>query len=166
VGIVLDGEARAGGGYAAELSAEDKARQARMLADHCAGMDVVVTTALIGGVTAPKLLDEAIVRTLKPGSVIVDLGADGGGNCTLSRPGSTVTVGGVRILAPLNLPATLPHHASMLFGRNLLNFVTAFWAPGGPAPVPDWEDDILKACAIVRDGQVVHGPTRKAMGEA
>jgi H+-translocating NAD(P) transhydrogenase subunit alpha len=163
VGIELKQSAQAGGGYAAELSAEDKALQAKMLADHCAGVDVVITTALIGGVLAPKLIDEAIVRSMKPGSVIVDLGADGGGNCTLSKLGGTLDVGGVRILAPTNLPSTLPHHASMMFSRNLLNFLLAFWNKDEGRFGLDWEDDILKGCVITRDGQVVHALTLKAM---
>ncbi|WP_243303656.1 Re/Si-specific NAD(P)(+) transhydrogenase subunit alpha [Geothrix oryzisoli] len=163
VGIDLKQAASAGGGYAAELSAEDKALQARMLADHCAQVDVVITTALIGGVFAPKLLDEAIVRSMKPGSVIIDLGADGGGNCTLSKLGGTVEVGGVTIVAPLNLPATVPTHASMLFSRNLLNFMTAFWDKEAKRFNLDWADDILKGCAVTHEGKVVHGPTLKAL---
>lgn len=161
--VGIEVQASAVGGYAAELSAEDKARQAKMLADHCATVDVVITTALIGGVMAPKLLDEAIVASMKPGSVIVDLGADGGGNCTLSKVGGTVQHGGVTILAPTNLPSALPHHASQLFARNLLNFVTTFWDKEAKAFKLDWEDDILKGCVITRDGQVVHGLTQKAL---
>ncbi|MFN8009900.1 MAG: Re/Si-specific NAD(P)(+) transhydrogenase subunit alpha [Holophagaceae bacterium] len=161
--VGIEVQASAGGGYASELSAEDKARQAKMLADHCATVDVVITTALIGGVMAPKLLDEAIVATMKPGSVVVDLGADGGGNCTLSKVDGTVEHGGVTILAPTNLPSALPFHASQLFARNLLNFVTAFWDKEARAFNLDWEDDILKGCVITRDGQVVHGPTQKAL---
>jgi NAD(P) transhydrogenase subunit alpha len=163
VGIELAKSAQAGGGYAAELSDEDKARQARMLAEHCATVDMVVTTALIGGVTAPRLIDEAIVRTMKPGSVIVDLGADGGGNCTLSKLGGTALVGGVKVLAPLNLPATVPYHASMLFARNLLNFISAFWDKDGKRFKLDWDDDIQKGCCVTRDGQVVHGAARQAI---
>ena len=163
VGIDLAQSGSAGGGYAKELSAEDKVLQAKMLAEHCATVDVVITTALIGGVFAPKLLDEAIVRSMKPGSVIVDLGADGGGNCTLSQLGGTVTVGGVKILAPLNLPASLPTHASTLYARNLLNFLTAFWDKEGKTFNLDWTDDILKGCAVTHEGQVVHEPTLKAM---
>ncbi len=166
VGIDLQQAASAGGGYAAELSAEDKALQAKMLADHCAQVDVVITTALIGGVFAPKLLDEGIVKSMKPGSVIVDLGADGGGNCTLSKLGGTVNVGGVTILAPLNLPATVPTHASMMFSRNLLNFMTAFWNKETKTFNLDWTDDILKGCAVTHEGQVVHGPTLKALDQA
>lgn len=163
IGIELGQSAQAGGGYAVELSAEDKARQAKLLADHCATVDVVITTALIGGVFAPKLLDEAIVQSMKPGSVILDLGADGGGNCTLSNLGGTVMVGGVKIVAPLNLPSTLPNHASMMFSRNLLNFMTAFWKPDEQRFDLDWNDDILKACVVTHEGKVLHGPTLKAI---
>ena len=163
IGIELAQSAQAGGGYAAELSAEDRARQAKLLADHCAQMDVVITTALIGGVVAPKLIDEAIVRSMKPGSVIVDLGADGGGNCTLSRPGERVVVGGVQILAPLNIPSTVPHHASMLFSRNLLNFMLAFWDKDEKRFKVDWDDDILKGCVVTHEGKVLHGATLKAL---
>ena len=161
IGIELARSAQAGGGYAAELSAEDQARQARMLAEHCAQVDMVVTTALIGGVVAPRLIDEAIVRSMKPGSVLVDLGADGGGNCTLSQLGGTVTVAGVTVLAPLNLPATLPYHASMLFSRNLLNFSTAFWDKPESRFKLDWDDELQKGCCVTHDGKVVHGPTLK-----
>jgi len=165
VGIELSQGASAGDGYATELSAEDKARQAKLLADHCATVDVVITTALIGGVFAPKLLDEDIVRSMKPGSVIVDLGADGGGNCTLSKPGETVEAHGVKIVAPLNLPATMPTHASMLFSRNLLNFMTAFWDREAKRFDLDWDDDILRGCAVTHEGKVVHGPTQQALNQ-
>ena len=163
IGIELQQNTQAVGGYAAELSAEDKARQAKMLADHCAQVNVVITTALIGGVVAPKLLDEAIVKSMKPGSVIVDLGADGGGNCTLSKIGGTVEVGGVKIIAPTNLPSSLPHHASMMFSRNLLNFMMAFWKKDENRFDLDWNDDILKASVVTHDGEVMHGPTLKAL---
>ena len=100
VGIELKQDAAAGGGYAKELSAEDQQRQRELLIAECAKSDVVITTALIGGVFAPRLLSAETVRTMKPGSVIMDLAADGGGNCELSKPGETVTVNGVTILAP------------------------------------------------------------------
>ena len=151
------------GGYAGTLSDEDKARQAKLLAEHCATVDAVITTALIGGVLAPKLLDETIVRSMKPGSVIIDLGADGGGNCTLSRLGECVLVDGVKILAPLNLASSVPFHASQLFSRNLGNFLLAFWNKDAGRFDLDWNDDILKACVITRDGEIVHGPTRAAL---
>src|SRR5438552_9953690 len=123
VGIELKESAAAGGGYAKELSEEDRRRQSQLLAQECAQSDVVITTALIGGVFAPKLIFADTVRTMKPGSVIVDLGADGGGNCELSKPGETVQAGGVTILAPVNLPSTMPYHASLLFSRNLTAFI-------------------------------------------
>jgi len=163
VGIELKAGATAGGGYAGELTPEDRARQARMLAEHCAGMDAVITTALIGGVRAPRILGREIVESMRPGTVIVDLGADGGGNCELSRPGSTVVHGGVRILAPLNLPASMPQHASTLFARNLLNLLQAFWDGEARAFHPDWDDPILQGCAVVRGGEVVHRPTLEAL---
>ena len=90
-------------------------------------------------------------------------GADGGGNCTLSQLGATAVVNGVTILAPLNLPATVPTHASMLFSRNLLNFMTAFWDKEAKRFNLDWADDILKGCAVTHEGQVVHAPTLKAL---
>jgi NAD(P) transhydrogenase subunit alpha len=161
VGIDVGQAASAGGGYARELSEKDRARQAQLLAEHCATVDVVITTALIGGVVAPKLLDEKIVALMRPGSVIVDLGADGGGNCTLSRPGQTVVAHGVTILSPLNLPATVPHHASMLFSRNLQNFFTAFWNKKDQKLDLSFDDDILKGAVITRAGEIVHAATKK-----
>jgi NAD(P) transhydrogenase subunit alpha len=164
IGLDLGPGAQGQGGYAAALSAEDRARQAQLLAEHCAQVDAVITTALIGGVTAPVLLDEAILRTMRPGSVVVDLGADGGGNCTLSSLGGRVETEGVTILAPLNLAATMPVHASQLFGRNLVNFLLAYWEPEAGRFDLDWEDGLLKACAITHAGQLLHGPTREALG--
>src|SRR5437773_2832383 len=110
VGIELKDSAAAGGGYAKELSDEDKRRQSELLAQECAQSDVVITTALIGGVFAPRLISQVTVKRMRPGSIVVDLGADGGGNCELSKPGETVYVGGVAIISPLNLPATMPYH--------------------------------------------------------
>lgn len=161
VGIELKASAAAGGGYAKELSAEDKARQAQLLADQCAQSDVVITTALIGGVWAPKLIDDAIVRNMKPGSVIVDLGADGGGNCTRSKLGQdTTTEHGVKIIAPLNLPATMPTHASTLFSRNLTNFVLAFWKE--KSFTLDLNDDIQKGAIVTHNGEILHAKAKEA----
>jgi NAD(P) transhydrogenase subunit alpha len=161
VGVELTQSASAGGGYARELSEEDKARQREMLAEQCAISDVVITTALIGGVFAPKLLTADVVRRMQPGSVIVDLAADGGGNCELSRPGETVVEGGVRILAPLDLPSTMPTHASLLFSRNVAAFVQAFTKD--KAFHLDLTDDIQKASIITHGGEVVHAQTRQAL---
>jgi H+-translocating NAD(P) transhydrogenase subunit alpha len=161
VGIELGEAASAGGGYAKELSEADKARQREMLAAQVAQSDVVITTALIGGVFAPKLITAEMVRSMRPGSIIVDLAADGGGNCELSRPGETARVGGVTILAPLNLPATLPLHASLLFSRNLTAFVLAFTKD--KAFQLDFNDDIQQGAVITHEGEVRHARTRDVL---
>jgi len=163
VGIELKESAAAGGGYAKDLSDEDKARQREILAAQVAQSDVVVTTALIGGVFAPKLITGDMVRSMRPGSVIMDLGADGGGNCELSRPGETVTVGGVAVMAPLNLPASMPLHASLLFSRNLTAFLQAFTKDGGFQL--DLNDDIQQGALITHAGEVRHARTREALAK-
>jgi NAD(P) transhydrogenase subunit alpha len=164
VGIELKDSAAAGGGYAKELSEEDRQRQSQLLAEECAHSDVVITTALIGGVFAPRLITAETVKTMKPGSVIADLAADGGGNCALSKPGETVHIDGVTILAPLNLPATIPFHASLLFSRNLTAFVQAFTKD--QAFQLDFSDDIQQGALITHDGDVKHARTRDAMQKA
>ena len=161
VGVELKEDASAGGGYAGELSEEDQARQREMLVDELAKSDVVITTALIGGVFAPRIITRDMVRSMRPGSIIVDLAADGGGNCEASVPGETVEVAGVRIMAPLNLPATVPEHASLLFSRNLTNFIEAFSTEG--TFEVDAEDEIQAGCLITRDGEIVHARTRDAL---
>ena len=161
VGIELGEAASAGGGYAKELSEADRTRQRELLAAQVAQSDVVITTALIGGVFAPKLITADMVRSMRPGSVIVDLAADGGGNCELSRPGDTARVGGVTILAPLNLPATMPLHASLLFSRNLTAFVLAFTKD--KTFQLDFGDDIQQGAVITHDGEVRHARTRDAL---
>jgi H+-translocating NAD(P) transhydrogenase subunit alpha len=161
VGIELSESAAAGGGYAKELSEEDRKRQADLLAAECAQSDVVITTALIGGVFAPKLISADTVRKMKPGSVIIDLGADGGGNCELSTPGASVKVGGVTIIAPLNLPSTVPYHASLLFSRNLTAFLTAFTKD--KTFHLDFNDDIQQGAVITHGGEVKNARTRDAL---
>jgi len=161
VGIELKESAAAGGGYAKDLSDEDRRRQREVLAQQCAQADAVITTALIGGVFAPKLITADIVKSMKPGSVIVDLAADGGGNCELSRPGETIRVGGVTILAPLNLAATMPSDASLLFSRNLTAFVQAFTTD--KAFKLDLNDDIQQGALITHDGAVTNARTREAL---
>jgi len=161
VGVELKESASAGGGYARELTEADRIRQRELLAEQCAMADVVITTALIGGVTAPRLITAAMVQRMRPGSVIVDLGADGGGNCEVSRLGDSVLVNGVRIVAPLNLPATMPTHASLLFARNLTAFIQTFTKDR--SFVLDLSDDIQKASIITRDGEILHARTKEAL---
>lgn len=164
VGIELQESAAAGGGYAKELSEEDQQRQRELLVAQCAQSDAVITTALIGGVFAPRLISAEMVRSMKPGSVIVDLAAEGGGNCELSRPGETVVESGVTILAPLNLPSTMPLHASLLFSRNLTAFVQAFTKD--KTFQLDLTDDIQQGAVITHDGTVKHQRTQDALRKA
>jgi proton-translocating NAD(P)+ transhydrogenase subunit alpha len=161
VGIELHESAAAGGGYARELSAEDRRRQSQLLTEECGRSDVVITTALIGGVFAPRLIDASTVDRMKAGSMIIDLAADGGGNCELSKPGETIQAGGVTIVAPLNLPATMPSHASLLFSRNLTAFVLAFTR--SKMFQLDFSDDIQQGALITHDGEVRHDGTRQAL---
>ena len=164
VGIELTESASAGGGYAKELSEEGKARQRELLAQQCAAADVVITTALIGGVFAPRLITRDMVQRMRAGSVIVDLAADGGGNCELSRLGETAVEYGVKILAPLNVPAAMPTHASTLFSRNLTAFLQAFTRE--QAFQLDPADAIQQGALITHAGQVVHARTKEALAKA
>jgi NAD(P) transhydrogenase subunit alpha len=164
VGMDLEDTATGGGGYARELSAADRKRQNQLLAEECATSDVVITTALIGGVFAPKLVTADTVKSMKPGSLIVDLAADGGGNCELSKPGETVHLGDVTVLAPLNVPATVPYHASLLFSRNLTAFVQAFTKD--KTFQLDFTDEIQQGALITHRGEVKHARTRDALQRA
>ncbi len=164
VGIELKESAAAGGGYAKELSEEDKARQRELLAEQCAAVDLVITTALIGGIFAPKLITREMVQRMRPGSIIVDLAAEGGGNCELSRPGETVVERGVKIMAPLNVPSGLPTHASTLFSRNVTAFLQAFTKD--KTFQLDLSDEIQQGALITHAGQVVHARTKEALAKA
>jgi NAD(P) transhydrogenase subunit alpha len=164
IGIELTDDASAGGGYAKELSEKDQARQREMLVDQVSQSDVVITTALIGGVFAPTLVTAEMVASMAPGSIIVDLAADGGGNCELSSPGQTVEAHGVRILAPLNLASTMPDHASLLFSRNLTNFLGAF-SEDGEFQL-DLDDEIQAGCLITLDGEIVHERTLETLAQS
>ena len=164
IGIELQEAASAGGGYAKELSEADRLRQRELLEAQCAQSDVVITTALIGGVFAPRLISADMVRSMKPGAVIVDLAADGGGNCELSRPGETVSVHGVTILAPLNVPSAMPLHASLLFSRNLTAFVQAFTKD--KAFQVDLTDDIQQGAIVTHEGTVKNQRTQDALQKA
>jgi NAD(P) transhydrogenase subunit alpha len=161
VGVEGGAAAQDARGYAAQLSPEFYERQAELIARHCASADVVITTALIGGVEAPKLVSGAMVARMRPGSVIVDLAAPGGGNCELSRPGQRVVSHGVTLLAPLNLPAEMPCHASLLLSRNLAAFVLAFARDGGF--VLDLEDEIQRGAVVTHAGRVLHPAAAAAL---
>ena len=149
--VFPDIEADASGGYARELTEDEKKKQQELLAKSIADSDVVITTALIPGRPAPKIVDEGMVRTMKPGSVIVDAAADGGGNCALSNPGATETRHGVTVHAPLNVPSRLPTHSSVMYSRNLHNLLKLMLDDEGRL-APDWEDEILQGARLARDG--------------
>ncbi|MBL6852276.1 MAG: Re/Si-specific NAD(P)(+) transhydrogenase subunit alpha [Alphaproteobacteria bacterium] len=156
---VMDEEfknAQTAAGYAKPMSADYQARQAALIAETIRKQDIVITTALIPGRAAPVLVSEEMVRTMKPGSVIVDLAAEQGGNCPLTRADQTVVAHGVTIIGPTNLAGQLPVDASSLYARNLFNFVSLIVDKKTGALKLDWNDDILKGAGLTRDGQVVH----------
>ncbi|WP_149540929.1 Re/Si-specific NAD(P)(+) transhydrogenase subunit alpha [Siccirubricoccus phaeus] len=149
--------AQTAGGYARQLSAEFYARQAEVIAAHIAKQDIVITTALVQGRKAPTLVTEAMVASMKPGSIIVDIAADAGGNVALTRPGEAVTTpNGVTILGYHNWPGRIGAAASALFARNLLTFLTTFWDKEAKAPKLPAEDDIVKGVLLTRGGAVIH----------
>ena len=148
--------AETAGGYAKEMSAEYRAKQAALVADHIKTQDIVVTTALIPGRKAPVLVTEDMVKTMKPGSVIVDMAVEQGGNCPLSEYGKVVERFGVKIVGPANLPAELPTDSSSLFSRNLLNFITPMVDKETKTLKIDLNDEVVKGTLVIRDGEIVH----------
>ncbi len=149
-------QAETAGGYAKEMSDEYKKKQAALIAETIAKQDVVITTALIPGRPAPKLVDEAMVKSMKPGSVIVDLAVETGGNCTLSQAGKVVTKHGVKVVGHYNVPGRLAVDASALYAKNLLNFLKLIIDPESGELKIDWEDEIIKGTCITHEGKVVH----------
>ncbi len=160
LGVEASGE----GGYARELTEEERAQQQQALTDAIKGFDVVITTALVPGRPAPRLVTAEAVEGMKPGSVIVDLAGEAGGNCELTEPGVTVVRHDVKIVSPLNLPASMAEHASQLFARNVLALLELFVGEDGTLHL-DFDDEIVKGACIVRDGEIVH-PGAKAAVEA
>ena len=144
------------GGYAREMSEDYRRKQAELIAATIARQDIVITTALIPGRPAPVLVTEDMVRTMRPGSVIVDLAVEAGGNCPLSELGRTVRRHGVTIIGPANLPSDLAEDASLLYARNLYNFLAPLVDKETGKLAIDWEDEIVKGALIARDGAVVH----------
>ncbi|KQU50076.1 NAD(P) transhydrogenase subunit alpha [Bosea sp. Leaf344] len=150
-------QAQTAGGYAKEMSKEYQAKQAELTASHIAKQDIVITTALIPGRPAPKLISAAMVQSMKAGSVIVDLAVERGGNCELARPGETVvTENGVRIVGHLNLPGRLAATSSQLYAKNLFAFVETLIDKKEKVLAVNWEDELVKATALTRDGAVIH----------
>ncbi|MCH5641074.1 Re/Si-specific NAD(P)(+) transhydrogenase subunit alpha [Gordonia sp. ABSL49_1] len=148
LGIDAAGE----GGYARELTEDERAQQQKALEDAIKGFDIVITTALVPGRPAPRLVTAAAVEGMKPGSVIVDLAGETGGNCELTEPGQTVVRHDVTITSPLNLPATMPEHASELYSKNLLALIELMLDDNG-AIAPDFDDEVLAASCVTREAK-------------
>lgn len=149
-------EAETAGGYAKEMSEDYKRKQAELVAETLKKQDIAICTALIPGRKAPILINDEMVHSMRPGSVIVDLAAEQGGNCTLSRPGEVVDVNGVSIIGHYNIPSRLSADASSLFAKNLLNYLTPLIDAESKTLNVDWDDEIVAASVLTRDGQVVH----------
>ncbi len=149
-------QAETSGGYAKEMSKEYQAKQAALVASHIAKQDIVITTALIPGRPAPKLVSKAMVESMRPGSVLVDLAVERGGNVEGGKAGSVANVKGVKIVGHLNMPGRLPASASALYAKNLLAFVETMVNKETKAIDVKWDDELVKATCLTRDGAVIH----------
>ena len=149
-------EGEGSGGYATEMSDEYKAAQSELVSGHIAKQDIVITTALIPGRPAPRLVSDAQLASMKPGSVVVDLAVESGGNVEGAVAGETVTVHGVKIIGHRNVPSRLAADASALYSRNLLNLITAFWDKDAKAVAWAADDEIVKGIKLTEGGAVVH----------
>ncbi|MEZ5365400.1 MAG: Re/Si-specific NAD(P)(+) transhydrogenase subunit alpha [Bryobacterales bacterium] len=162
VEIKVDVETKTGaGGYAAQQSPEYYARQQELLGQHLSGVDVIITTAAVPGRKAPTLITEAMMQGLHPGTVIVDLAAERGGNCALTQPGETVDYRGVKILGPLNVPAQVPAHASQMYSRNIQTLLSHL-VKDGKLQI-DLEDEITAGTLVAHDGKVTEPRVQKAL---
>jgi H+-translocating NAD(P) transhydrogenase subunit alpha len=161
----LGGDLEGSGGYAKELTPEQQAKQQKLMAEAIGKVDVVITTALVPGRRAPILVTEDAVKLMKPGSVIVDLAGEAGGNCELSEPGQTVLRHDVKILAPLNVPSTMAEHASQLYARNIQSLLGLMVSEEGTLSL-DFEDEVIAGACITRGGEIVHEGAKAAAGTA
>lgn len=159
-GVSADGA----GGYARELTADEKAAQAEKLARAVAAADVVITTAAIPGKKAPVIVTRDMVGRMKYGAILVDMAAESGGNCELTQPGEHVIANDVNIHGPLNLPSRMPTHASELYAKNLYNFLSP-WIRDGELAF-DWADEVVAGTVLCRDGATVHPTVKQVLGEA
>jgi NAD(P) transhydrogenase subunit alpha len=160
----IGADAEAAGGYARELTPEEQKAQQEALNEAIGGFDVVITTALIPGRPAPKLVTAAGVHNMKPGSVIVDMAGEAGGNCELTKPGETIVEDDVVIASPLNLPSTMPEHASQLYARNIMSLLDLITGEEGELNL-NFDDEVVAGACITREGQIVHEGAKKAAGE-
>ena len=160
--VKIDVTADAAGGYARELTDEERAAQQAALLSEVANADIVITTAAVPGRKSPILVTTAMVEAMGEGSLVVDMAADGGGNCELTVAGEVVDHGGVRVVGLSNPPAQMGAHASFMYANNVLKLLALFGAKGELNP--DWSDEVVVGVTVARDGQVNHGPTAEALG--
>jgi H+-translocating NAD(P) transhydrogenase subunit alpha len=149
-------QAETAGGYAKEMSKDYQAKQAALVSEHIKKQDIVITTALIPGRPAPRLISKDMVASMRPGSVIVDLAVERGGNCELAQAGEVVESGGVKIVGHRNVPGRIAASASSLYARNLFAFLEILVDKNAKALAVNWDDEIVKATALTRDGAVIH----------
>jgi NAD(P) transhydrogenase subunit alpha len=157
-------QAETAGGYAKEMSDAYKQKQAELIAEHVKNQDIVITTALIPGRPAPKLISKAMIESMRPGSIIVDLAAERGGNAELTKPGEIAEHKGVRIFGLLNLPGRVPVNASSLYARNLQAFIDPFIDKDEKTLAIDWDDELAKGTGIARDGAIVNDAIAERLG--
>jgi H+-translocating NAD(P) transhydrogenase subunit alpha len=158
----LGGDLEGTGGYAKELTPEQQELQQKLMAEAIGKVDVVITTALVPGRRAPILVTEEAVRLMKPGSVVVDLAAEAGGNCELTEPGKTILAHDVKIVGPLNVPSTMAEHASQLYARNI-DALLGLMIKEGRLEL-DFDDEVIAGACITRDGEIVNEAARQAAG--
>src|SRR4051812_17404256 len=161
----IGADAEAAGGYARELTPEEQKAQQEALNEALSGFDVVITTALIPGRPAPKLVTAAGVRNMKPGSVIVDMAGEAGGNPDLTKPGEPIVEDDVVIASPLNLPSTMPEHASQLYARNVMSLLELITGEEGELNL-NFDDEVVAGACVTREGEIVHEGAKKAAGAA
>jgi NAD(P) transhydrogenase subunit alpha len=157
------GQTEQKGGYAREMNEEFYRKQRELMGQVVANSDVVITTASVPGKTAPVLVTAEMVRRMSPGSIIIDLAAERGGNCELTRAGETVIEHGVRIEGVVNLPASVPNHASQMYSKNISTFLLPLFKQG--QPVWNLDDEIVRDTLVTRDGEVVHPRVRELLGQ-
>ncbi|MEX2165559.1 MAG: Re/Si-specific NAD(P)(+) transhydrogenase subunit alpha [Methyloceanibacter sp.] len=158
-------QAETSAGYAKEMSGAYKQKQAALIAEHVKNQDIVITTALIPGRPAPQLISKAMIESMRPGSIIVDLAVERGGNAELAKPGEIVNHNGVRIFGLLNLPGSVPVNASSLYARNLQAFVEPLIDKEKKTLAINWDDEIVKGTVIARDGAIVNAMIAESLGK-
>ena len=156
-GVSADGE----GGYARELTEEEKAKQQQILEDEIANCDALISTAAVPGKPAPRIIRSEAVKNMKPGAVIIDLAAETGGNCELTKAGETVSIGNVKIVGPINLAASLGKHASEMYARNLFNFLSPAIKDGELSI--DWDDEVFSQSNLTHEGEIKHESSKEIL---